>query len=413
MKRKWVWGTAIVFFAILVRFYNFSGRVIFGPEQAISLMASGEILQGKFTLLGIQNLQRFTSGGHQLFSGAWFTYSLLPFQLLFGGDPILITGYFAVLNVVTGLILFYLVRKIVNFKTTIIFLVLFLFNSLMIYHSLFIWILNYLPLVGGLSFYFLYEVRRKSSWLLGAFWLGLLSGIGFSLEYFYVFSALAIFLLLVIFSKKRVSAVFCFFIGAVIGNLPMVLFDIRHNFYHVKTLWWYFLDMFVYPSNQNLSYYHFLNWLPLVLLLLAISLQKYLSGYKVAIILLLYIVGNLFSGRVAFNKAVGMPVGLIWDKINQAAEIVSGDNPKDFNVVTLLDFDTRGHILRYPLKYLYNDNPLSVENYREVKVIYALARTDYNFDNPQVWELQTIMPYKVDFLSEINGIYGVFKLTKQ
>lgn len=413
MKWKWISGTAIVFFTLLVRFYNFSDRITFGPEQAIGLMASGEVLSGKFSFLGIQNLQRFTSSGHQLFSGAWFTYSLLPFHFLFKGDPLLITGFFALLNIVTGLILFYLALRIVNFKTAIIFLLLFLFNNLMIYHSLFIWILNYLPLVGGLSFYLLYRIKRHPGWLWGAFWLGLLSGVGFNLEYFYVFSALIVFVLLLAFSKRKFLATALFLAGVVVGNLPMVLFDLRHNFYHVKTLWWYLLDMFIYPSNQNLSYYHFLNWLPLVFLLLAIGFQKYLSDRKMVLAVLLYVVINLFSGKVAFDKAVGMPEGLTWNKINQTAKIISNDQPKDFNVVTLLDFDTRGHILRYPLKYLYSRNPMGVEDYSKASVLYALARADFNFGNPQVWELQVLAPYKIETLNLIDPYYGIYKLTRK
>ena len=120
----------IVLLALAVRFYNFSNRIDFSAEQGISLTTSAQYLK-QFSFLGLQNIQRITSSGHHLYSGAWFGYTLTPLILIFNYDPVLITACFALLNVATGLFLLWLTKNKYGFLPAIFALILFLFNSTM------------------------------------------------------------------------------------------------------------------------------------------------------------------------------------------------------------------------------------------------------------------------------------------
>ena len=102
---------AVFLVAIIIRFYNFPNRVTFGPEQAISLETSAAMIKDKFSLLGIENVQRTTSQGLKIYSGALFSYSVIPLLLIFDYQALPISVYFAVLNIVTGLILFLVAKK--------------------------------------------------------------------------------------------------------------------------------------------------------------------------------------------------------------------------------------------------------------------------------------------------------------
>ncbi|MBU0777385.1 hypothetical protein KKF82_03880, partial [Patescibacteria group bacterium] len=228
----------IIIFALFVRFYNFTERVTFGPEQAISLITSGKVLKSKFTLLGQENVQRITSKGHIIFSGVLFTYSLIPLQTIFNFDPIPITAYFAALSLLSGAVLFIVVKKLFNFRLALLSTVLFLFNDYMIYHSMFIWILNYLPLIGILSFYLIVDFKNDKR-LFNVFLLGFLCGVGFGLEYLYLLTAAVVYLFLIYYSREKTKTSLIFVAGGTLGNLPMLIFDLRHDFYHLRSLWQY------------------------------------------------------------------------------------------------------------------------------------------------------------------------------
>jgi len=412
MKFKNLLIVAVFLFAFLVRFYNFGERITFGPEQAISLISAAENLE-KPSLLGIPYLLRQTTSGLQLFTAPLFGYSLIPLILLFNFDPIAITGFFVFLNLFTGFLVFLVSKEIFDEKVALFSAVLFLFSSHMVYHSLFIWTSNYMPLIGVLTICGLYKFKKKQA----SFWtfaLGVLTGVGFGIQYFYLLAGLLVLLVVLKVSKKRVIHGSYFLLGILVGELPTVLFDLKHNFYHLKTLWSYFVETLKFPGQSQLSYYHFLVFWPLLAIFFGLVFSKIFTKSKLASLAMaaVFIYLSLNSSLVSFKNAVGMPSGLTAKKILLASESISRDNPRNFNLSVLMDFDFRGYVLRYPLKYLYKKSPLSVEDYPNAGVLYVLSQKNYDFSQPGVWELRSFLPYKVVLLSEIDDNYGVFKLIK-
>ena len=402
----------IIISAFFARFYNFSERVTFGSEQARSLIVSGRYIKEKPSLLG-QEYFRDTSSGHKLFSGAMFNYSLVPLQLIFNYEPILITAFFAFLNIFTGLLLFSLAKKAFSFSVATFSLIIFLFNEYMIYHSLFIWNYNYLPLVGLFVFYLLYLYNKKSKFLY-AFILGGLSGVGISLQYLFIPFAFLSSLFIVWKSKRKITSFSLFIVGAILGNLPMFLFDLRHDFYHLRNLWQYFVDTLANPGQGTLTYYHFLHFWPIFALLGGLLVYLIWKRNKLIAIffMAIYIFVNLSSSLVSFKDPTGMPEGLNTTEVIRASEAISLDKPEEFNVVSLLDFDARGHILRYPLEYIYGFKPMGVEEYKEAQSLYVISEKSYDFDRAGVWEINVFEPKEVNVLSEIDENYAIYKLTK-
>jgi hypothetical protein len=246
------------------------------------------------------------------------------------------------------------------------------------------------------------------------FVLGAVSGVGFGIQFLYLPYALAFLVYLLFKSHRKLTTFLAFFVGAVIGNLPMVLFDLRNNFYHLATLVQYFVDTLNGISDASFNYYYLLPlWSILSLVVGWFFYNLYRKSKLVAIVLSVsYIVLNLNSSLIDFEKPIGMADGLTWKEIRRAAEVIADDRPRDFNVAVLLDFDTRGYILRYPIEYIHGFKPLGEEMYREAGAIYVLSRTDYNYRNPKVWELQVAYPYDIQILSEIGTHYGVYKIIK-
>ena len=410
------WLLVVVFVvAVLVRFYNFNQRMVYGPEQAISLISAAENLKTP-SLLGIPYLLRQTSSGFNLFTSPLFGYTLIPMILLLNYNVIGITAIFTLINLLTGLALYFVVKKIFGKESAIFSSILFLFSDYMIYHSLFIWTSNYMPLVSVATIYLIYKYLKKSDKkILWIFLLGLVSGIGFGLQYIYLFGIVFLIILIVWKSKQKLLGLAVFIFGLLVGESPTVIFDLKHNFYHVKTLFAYFLDTLQHPGQSQISYYHFLILWPIVAIFLGVLLSKLFKKYRILTIFILvaYVCLNLISPRSSFNKSYGMPPNLTATDALKAASIINGDFPKNFNVSVLMNFDNRGYVLRYPLEFIYKKNVLGVEDYPNAGSIYVLAKKDYDFSKPDIWEIQSYQPYKVSLISSVNIEYAVYKLTRR
>ena len=405
--------------ATIIRFVNFSDRVNFGPEQGISLSLSSDYLGGDWSLLGLVNVQRSTASGLSLFSGSLFCYSLVPLIFVLGKDPVVLTAYFALLNIFAGLLIYVFATRIFNWRVGLFSAAIFLFNDYMISHSFFIWILNYLPLIGLLTVWLLYRYQRDPKNMVLPLFLGVISGIGFNLEYVYVFTAVIVFTVMIIFSKSRFLAVALFLMGAFCANLPMVVFDLRHDFYHVRTLIGYLEKVATTSGESKISYYHFLQFWPLASIIFGIIFEKIFLKKKLLamIALAIYIFINLTSLKVSFVEALGMgdntrPV-LLKD-LDKTAQLIANDNPKDFNVVFYPGVDYRGYAIRYFLEYIYKVFPNSVENYPESKVLYVFADKDFSCQRGYPWEVSSFCSQgepKVE-RERISEKYFLFKLTK-
>lgn len=403
---------SIIAFSFFVRLYNFSDRLTFGPEQAISLDTSAVMIKEKLSLLGIENVQRFTSDGFMIFSGALFSYTLIPLLLIFDYDPLPISYFFASLNILTGIVFYYYSKKYLGSLIAVISLFLFMFSSSMINHSMFIWILNYLPLVGVFSFFCILEMIKNRSYKY-IFYLGILSGVGFSLEYLYLITAVLLCFLTIYLYKNFLKTTSLFVLGAIIPNLPLVIFEIKHDFYHFNTLVKYTIDTINGEAVAGFSFYHVLHLYPIVFLIGAILIKNiFKSRIYIALILVIYLVINLNTKSVNFTKPVGMVDGLTITDIKDTAKIIAEAKPDNYNVVTLFDFDTRARTLRYYLNHIYQSKPNGFVDYRDSQSIYSLSKLEYDYNTNNPWELNVFKPYKVEKVNEIGNGYGLYKLTK-
>jgi|SRR3989344_4189251 len=398
-----------------LRLYNFENRMIFGPEQGISLMTSAANLE-KFSLLGEINLQRATSTNHIPFHGANYSYLLLPLIVLANYQVLPITLVFAGLNLITALVFFVVSQKLFGKTVAALALFFFIFSAIMIHHSLFTWILNPLPLVGVLNLWFFSKLVKNRKLLWPIFWIGFLSGFGFGLQNLYLPFGGLMLVLIIIFSRRKLIFVPTYLFGTILGNLPMVVFDLRHDFYHLRTLWQYFLDVYVTHTVSGFTdYYHFLYLFPYLFLFFAfvtINLSKIFKPLALAP-LLLFVYYSFTSPKFDLNHSTGMPPGITTQSLETAAGLIAKDKPSGkFNVATLWDFDTRANPLRYLLKYYYHLIPEGYENYADVDTLYVFAPDSYDIVKPRVWELTAFLPYRISDLGMNSPGYRLYKLSK-
>lgn len=399
----------VIFFALLARFYNFSSRVTFWSEQAQTLITSSDYLT-KPSLLG-QEFFRHDSSGHVIYAGALFNYTLVPLILISKWDPIFITAFFTFINVLTGVVIYFAVKKIFNQNIALLSMTIFLFNDLMFYHSLFIWIYNYLPMIGILVFYVAWlNLHRRSPKYV--FLQGVLCGIGVGLQVLFIVWAGIVLFVNLWRSKKRLIDFVIFAVGAAVGELPAVIFDLRHNFYQVTTVWNYFLETLKGTSDATFNYYYFLALWPILAIVVGWIVLKLFKKSKVLglIVLTLYIFLNLTSGKVNFNAPTGMPGGLRVEDVSKASQKIAQDASGEFNVAEVLDFDKRAYVLRYFLVYKYSKRPLGIEEYPSSKFLYVLAPDNFDFSSTNIWEINSGGPHNTIKLTNVGTGYQIAKL---
>ena len=202
-----------------------------------------------------------------------------------------------------------------------------------------------------------------------------------------------------------------FILGAVLGNLPMILFDLRHDFYHLRTLFQYFIDTLNGKSDAGFAYYYLLPLWPLGAILGGWILSKFNKIIMLALILI-YLFINLDSPKISWASPTGMPIGLTVRDLDTAGKIIAEDADGHFNVSEVLDFDKRGYVLRYFIEFKYGKKPLPETEYENIERLYVLSPKDYNFDKSGVWEIEAGGPYKIDLLSDIGQGYAVYRLEK-
>lgn len=397
--------------AVLLRFYNFPNRVTFWNEQARSLMTSAGYLV-KPTFLG-QEYYRQDSSSHTIFSGATFNYSLLPLILIFNYNVIPITGFFALLNLATGAMVYILVKKIFDNSTALTATALFLFNDLMIYHSLFIWNYNYLPLVGLVLAYFLWVNYKKPKYKY-IFLIGLFSGLGVSLQILFIIFTLIALVVGVWKAENKFTYIVLFGLGFLLGNFPMFIFDIRHDFYNSRAILQYLADTLQGRNRTQIAYYYFLPLWPIVGVFLGWVISRFSKVIALSpfIIVLLYIFFNVRSPLLNFRAPTGMPAGLTVAQLEDSALKIANDKNDTFNVASVLDFDKRAYVLRYLLTYVYGKKPMDVEDYPFATTLYVLSWMNYNFKATDVWEIRSGGSYNVSLLSKVNDEVALYKLDK-
>jgi hypothetical protein len=260
------------------------------------------------------------------------------------------------------------------------------------------------------------------------FLLGILSGLGVSLQLLYSFALFSfVFFVAVVGDIKNITQpkilrekfiiLAIFFIGAAIGDLPMVLFDIRHNFYHLKTGFNYFSQVMLSGQGESLKYYHFLYlWIVFALfggwLLYKLFKKNYLYGL---LFITVYLIISFSSYNINFDKAVGMPEGLTAADIYAASSTIANESDKceRFNVLETLNFDKRAHVIRYPLIFKYNKTPLDVTEYKKPDCVFSLSQSGYDFENSDVWEVNEMKPIITKKIADFGYGYSLYKLTHE
>lgn len=225
----------ILILASFLRFYRIADYMVFlGDEGRDALIVKRMIVDHKFTLLGpVASVAPFHLG-------PFYYYLMTPFLWLFNLNPVgpaIMVGLFGVATV----FLVYLVGKeFLGSSVGLLASFLYAISPLVIVHSRSSWNPNVVPFFSLLVIYLVKKAEvKKELWWLGI--IGFLLGICLQLHYICVFLIVIVgaYFLFFMPQKKKIISYFYLLGGFLLGWLPFLAFEIRHNFVNLKNIYWF------------------------------------------------------------------------------------------------------------------------------------------------------------------------------
>ncbi|MCL4338467.1 hypothetical protein M1271_02160 [Patescibacteria group bacterium] len=394
---------------LFLRFYHIGSSFNFGADQGLGLLEDYKIYQTKKISLIGETGNSWSSGGRYFFNSSLLSYMMIPILLLSHWDPF-VTAYFLISLQFLGLVAVYWILAVNQrrFITAFIFAVLYTFFPLMVEHSRFFWSPSFLIPVSTAVLAINLLVGKKGDKKI-IFLLGFLWGVGLQMHYSFILALAVSFAW--VFSKIRAKKeIFIFALaGFIIGFSPIIIFELRHSFYNLRTL---LLVLSVNASGESgqtirLNYHYVLSLLPFAFYLLALIIVKITQRYMWTgfALIIIFIYCSLLLILPTPTHGFTMVEGWNYAGVSKTEKIIADENKEDFNLVDLLTGDTRAMALRYLLT-VNNHPPLSISDYKIAKFLYVYSRVPIKqILGGSLWEIDSARPLKLEKSWHIqNGI---------
>lgn len=406
--------TALFFF---VRIFHIEESLNFGSDQGATLLETYNLFQEKKITLISQTGSSFTSGGRYIFFSSFLYYFLLPILLIFRWNPLSVSYFLMFLQFVSlCFIIFCLWKK--NLKKAIIFALLFIFNPLMIEHSRFLWTPNFLvPLSNIILALILLSPKNKPASVRVLIIIGFLFGLGFGLNYSYIL-VIGVSVIWLKIRKCFTGPNFLFiFLGFIIAMSPLILFELRHNLYNLRTL------VFILQEKRKtnpiqyfqLHIHYLLALFPFIMLIAseAVLRLKRSNKYLAYFILVAYIVHSLSQTLSYKTHGYNMVEGWNYPLILKTKNIILSQKLDNYNIVDLLTGDTRAMAIRFLLTVNGNP-PKKVTEYPDSENIYVYSRVPIGeILTGSLWEIDVIKPVTVVKNWQIQDDIRLYLITRE
>jgi len=225
----------ILFIAAFLRLYRIQDYMTFLGDEGRDVLVVYNILHGNLTLLG----PTASVGG--FFLGPIYYYFMAPFLWLFDYNPVGPAIMVALFGIATVWLIYKVGNDFFGYGTGLIAAFLYSISPLAIAYSRSSWNPNLMPFFSLLTLYILYKAIKESKIKLFIF-CGFLLGIAMQLHYLSIFLGIIIgFYILFIRLKesgpvKAIKDYFYVLLGFLIGWLPFLAFEVRHDFPNIRSI---------------------------------------------------------------------------------------------------------------------------------------------------------------------------------
>lgn len=232
----------ILLLSIFFRFYKLHDWLVFGMDQENEALIIQNIVQGKhFPLLGL------SVGDTGLYRGPLFLYLFSIPTLLFSGNPLIGAMIASFLGVVTTFFI-YKVGKSMMTEQIGLWSALFYAGSFLVsFYDRQFWNPSVIPLLSLMIGYICFRILNKEFRLFP--FLALLFGIAIH-SHFSILIFLPFIIYIIIIKRKSLTKklIIISFMLFIITQLPLIFFDLRHNFQLTQS----FLHLFQGKNTQEI-----------------------------------------------------------------------------------------------------------------------------------------------------------------
>lgn len=212
--------------SLLISFIKLNKNYSFDWDQADDAEKVLYMIENKKPLL----IGPRVSNNNGFFVGPYHYYYLLPFFILTKGDPIAGAYAVALINLLTAITFFLIVRKLFNFKIAIIGTLITIICS-----ECNCWNAMYAPLISIITFYICYQTinkKKSPTFPIAMLFAGFISNI-----HLVPVSLVPIIIFSYVFAKKiKIKDIFLGSILFCLPFIPLIIFDFRHEFLNTNKL---------------------------------------------------------------------------------------------------------------------------------------------------------------------------------
>jgi len=385
---------------LFTRLWNLNNLITFHLDQGLQLGEAYQMIQNHhITLIGPMVTTK-TFQGRAFFIGPFYTYFLAFLGIFSQWNPLIVTSILIIFEYLSLLLFTIWLYK--NYSQKASFWILFLAATtpFLIEHSRFYWNPHFLL---PLSFLLIYFLENKKYFFAALIW-----GLGFSFHYSAVLWGIPI-LIYLLKNHEKLNKYLVFIPGFFLGDLPFFVFEIKHNFYNIKTMFLVFTNT---NKAEELSPYYFVFPFFAFFVFLLVHLYKKSKKCFYFSLILLFSFNIFYKFKLQEKIPIGMPEGWTYPVQKQIIKIITKTGcPSNFNIATTISGDTQAHDLRYLLT-VKKCPPDTVDNYPQNKTLFLVAPPSRPPETETVWEVDSFKPFKITYQQKINDNIIFYRLDK-
>jgi len=394
-----------VFLFIAIRSLYYKNVFVFIYDQVSSSTKALELWKTKsITFIGPP--MSLTVENRQIFFGGISYYIQLLFLLIGRFDPFWSTYAFMVFAGIMSIPLYYGMKKLVNKNAAVIMVTLYALLPFFIESTFTLWNPYFMFSLLPILVFCMGLFKTKKS-LLSFMAISLLNGILFQLHYMYIFVWIGMVIYYFVMTKMSWKYCFIFLIGFACGTLNLIVFELRHNFYLLQTMW-IFLTHAKKVSEHWFADYYLLSELFFAIIIVLAIFKKRLNVYFIT---LLFTILLILSVPYVTIQAGARNYPKDWyykDELTIYQIIKSNLNAiHDFNIFEF--YVATGTLPKYFLK---KDNvQINFDDYYHNKYLYVVYKNDQFMKDP-AYEVATFSPSKTIKVWKINKVYNLYLLER-
>lgn len=399
-------GFVILF--IVYRSIHFPLFLNFSSDPASFSMEALNIEREKFIrLLGPPISINFE--GRHIFQGPAVYYFLLLFLKLGNFNPLASSYLYMIFSATMILPLYYGIKFLINNRAAWALVIIYSLLPYYIDYTRFFWNPNFQlslsPILILLIGVFKIKKNNKFFFLLSAIFIGFL----LQFHYQFIIIIIGLFIYYFVVLKLKYWYIILFFAGFFIGFFPLILFEIRNNFYNIRTL---FLILTNPQTNQSVNLSETPHYYLSLSLFFSLTVSFFFRKLKFSSLLTLFMILLVWSSILYIPKpSQGFRTVKNWNYLDEEKvyKIIKEQNLKNFNV-TNLSYDTLASVQKYFLKRDFYQ--VNFDDYRSNEFLYVI-NSGADFMNNPAYEVNTFKPSTLIRQWPINPYYTLYLLKRE